>query len=283
MRNDRIKNVLNGLMMRRKLMTVLVAASLGCGATAFFAARAYNSPAPALTAAATAPQGSSSRSRLNSRLAFQPEANRFRHRLGQRFISAGREMSSLVGTVTISGQAFPVTILRRQDDDDEQVSISIAGNQLNWNGRDGARQAGGAAAGDNRKLIERIALDSPDQFILAQLRLSSYRTVGRNVVPAGAGDVEDYSGPSWDVVQVGERETSETAKPLSQFRYYYINTSTGLIDRVVSYEDDTATFAEFSDWVDQAGEKLPSRIRWKRNDQVVMELVLSGASHGPRQ
>jgi len=281
---NRVKNVLNELMMRRKLMTILAAVLLACGAAAFFAARAYNSPAPAPTASATMQGGGRSRSRLNSRLAFQPEANRFRHRRGQRFISTGREMSSLVGTVTINGQTSAVTIIRRQDDDDEQVAVSIAGGpQLNWNGKNGARQAGVSATGDNRKLVERIALDSPDQFILAQLRLASYRTVGHNVVPSGAGNVEDYSGPSWDVIQVGERGTSEAARPLSQFRHYYINTSTGFIDRVVSFEDDTATFAEFSGWVDQGGEKLPSRITWKRNDRVVMELVLAGVSHGPRQ
>jgi hypothetical protein len=271
-------------MMRRKLMTILAAVLLACGAAAIFAARAYNSPAPAPVASATMQGGGRSRSRLHSRLAFQPEVDRLRRRLGQRFVSSGREVSSMIGSVTINGQGFPVTIIRRQDDDDEQISISIAGRpQLNWNGRDGARAAGGAATGDNRKLVERIALDSLDQFILAQLRLATYRTIGHNVVPAGAGDEEDYSGPSWDVVQVGEPPTSDTAKPLSQFRYYYINTSTGLIDRVISYEDETATFAEFSDWVDQAGEKLPSRITWKRNGAVVMELVLSGASHGPRQ
>ena len=49
--------------------------------------------------------------------------------------------------------------------------------------------------------------DPPDQFVLAQLRGSSYYTVARNVRPAGATD--GYAGPLWNVVRIDEGNDQE--------------------------------------------------------------------------
>src|SRR5262245_47912986 len=62
---------------------------------------------------------------LNNRLALQPRADRLRHRLGQRFLSAGQEVSSLVGTLNINGRSVPISILRRQDGGGESISIQL--------------------------------------------------------------------------------------------------------------------------------------------------------------
>jgi hypothetical protein len=122
---------------------------------------------PALLQVTTTPQ----RGRLQSQLSLQPEADRFRRRLGQRFIAPGRERATLVGTLTIGAQQYQVRIFRTQGDDGEQVEISLNGApaSLTWNKNDGAKSAGSTAAGIERSLIERLALDSPDQFILAQV------------------------------------------------------------------------------------------------------------------
>src|SRR5258708_68941 len=191
-------------------LAVLVLA--GCIPMAF-AVRGYVRRQPAgAPVSLAAPTGQSPPTQatgaLRYKLARQPEANRMRFRLGERFTGAGREMSVLNGTLTIGAQQQRVHIVRRQDDDDENLSITVGAASLTWSGKQGALANGKTAAASDRALIERLALDSPDQFVLAQLRGASYYTVARNVRPASAGESDDYAGPVWDLVRGGEPERS---------------------------------------------------------------------------
>ena len=123
-------------------------------------------------------------------------------------------------------------------------------------------------------MIERLALDNPDQFVLAQLRGAAYYTAARAVRPAGVGDSDDYQGPIWDVVQISE-PANLTTKPESIARLYYINNATGLIDKSLSRDQSGPIYAEFTDWVTLGGELLPLRTTWRLEKQVIMELILS--------
>src|SRR5258708_32782258 len=107
--------------------------------------------------------------------------------------------------------------------------------------------SGKSAAGTERSLIERLALDSPDQFVLAQLRGASYYTVARNVMPTSAGGSDDYNGPLWDVIRLGEPQTSKSA-PLRQWRIFHINSPTRLIDPTRSHEQETHPPPDYTDW-----------------------------------
>lgn len=221
---------------RRVLLIVGIAALVtmtGVGA----AIRSFDSSVRVTeTGPAPAPQaGPATRSRLHSRLGVQPDANRMRRRLGQRFLRRGREMIVQTGALTVAGQSQPVTIARAQDDDDgEQVSIAIGGGpaSLTWTAKDGARSNNAPAAANERKLIERIALDSPDQFVLAQVRGASYYTLAQGAMPEEVAS-DDYTGPVWDVIRVAEAFGSSAAKPESLYRLYYINSTTGLIEKVL--------------------------------------------------
>lgn len=223
---------------------------------------------------------------LHSRLSLQPEADKFRRRVGQRFTEPGREHASLVGTLTIGAQQFQVRIDRSQEDDGEQVQVSLSGGggSLTWNGKDGARSAGRDAAGAERSLIEKIALDSPDQFILAQLRGASYFLAARQAIPPGAVPGDDYDGPVWDVVRVAEPSFSPRPnQPVSLGRLYHINCVTGLIDKVVSQEQGEIIEAYLTNWADAGGELTPTRVKWMRDGQILMELIVTSASNGPKQ
>ena len=232
-----------------------------------------------------APQQTAVRSRLQNRLALQPEADKFRRRLGQRFLTTGREMSVLVGALNLGSERYTARITRRQDDDDERLTITLNGGgpALTWSGLNGAMSGGSAATGAQRSLLERLALDSPDQFILAQLRGSAYYTTARMVRPSEAGGSDNYAGPMWNVIRVSEPSALTQNKPQSLWRLYYINTATGLIDKVISEEQGQTIVAELSGWVTQNGEQIPTRITWTLNRQVVMEFSLTNISHGPRQ
>lgn len=233
-----------------------------------------------------APQGSPGpRENLHSRLSLQPEADKLRRRLGRRFVAAGKERAMLTGTLTIGANTSPVRIVRTQNDDGEHVEIALAGlpASLTWTATEGARSGAGLANGIERLLIERLALDSPDQFILAQLRGASYYTVARQARPSEAGTSEDYTGPVWDIVRIAEPQRGTANRPQSLWRLYYINSSRGLIEKVVSREGADTILVEVSDWVERGGESVPTRTRWTRSGQFVMELSLTNVAHSSGQ
>lgn len=271
---------------------LLVLCLLVCCAALAFVVRAYNwrtieSSLSGKTSATLPPIQSSSglQGRINGKLSFQPQADRFRRRMGQRFLKQGSEEATLTGTLTINGSNHQVRVFRQRGDDGESVSIALDGQaaSLTWNGAEGAKSASLPASGEMRAMIERIALDSPDQFVLAQLRGASYRTLAQRVVPNGAAEVEDYTGPAWDVVRVGEPDTTGEAKPQSAWRLYYLNSDTGLIERIASEENGESVVAEIAEWVEQGGELFPTRIVWLVGGQKAMELALDSVAFVARQ
>ena len=204
-------------------------------------------------------------------LSLQPEAFKLSRRLGNRFMSTRQSSSALVGTLTAESLQQTVRLIRSQTAMGENVGIELAGGpgRLTWSDVDGP----GAVNEGQRMLIERLVLDSPDQFVLAQLRGASYYTVARNV-RADLGGGDDYSGPLWDVVRVEEPERGATRRPLSNSRLYYLNVQTGLIDKIVSELRGEKIEANVVQWLDQGGEKMPAHIVWKRGEETVQEFRL---------
>jgi hypothetical protein len=211
-------------------------------------------------------------------LSLQPEAFNLSLRLGRRFEARTRPQSTLVGTLVLGSERRTVQTTRTQTDDGEQIEMRMTGTTdvLTWNKEQGALSSSSRAMGAERELIERLVFDSPDQFVLAQLRGASYYTVGRNVKPAEAG--AKYAGPLWNVVRVSEPEPDEAKRPQSRWRLYYINVTTGLIDRIVSEVNGQKLIAEIPNWVDLSGEKVPAQIIWKRAGQTIMQFSLSNFS-----
>jgi hypothetical protein len=216
-------------------------------------------------------------------LSLRPEAFELSRRLGQRFRSPGRELSVQAGTLTTGSGLHAVVIRRSQTARGERVEVALDGGPalLAWDAEQGARSSGVAATGEERLIAERLVLDSPDQFVQAQLRGASYRTVTRGF-RLDAGGADGYAGPVYDVVQVSE-PGGEATGPASTWRLYYINIRTGLPDRVVSREQGATVEAEFGAWTNIAGEWSPNRVTWRRQGQVVMELAVTGVTYGPAQ
>lgn len=214
-------------------------------------------------------------------LALQPEAFNMSRRLGRRFASEARGQSVATGNLIIGSQRHAIQVIRSQKDDGELVEIHRgSGEKLGWDTRNGATSGNRRASELERELIERVVCDSPDQFVLAQLRGASYYTVARNVRPDDAGN--NYNGPTWTVIRITDPEIDESRKPLSRWRLYYLNTRTGLIDRVVSELHSQEVVAEFS-WTEVGGESVPSRVVWKRGGQVLMRFDLGGFSHAEQK
>jgi hypothetical protein len=234
--------------------------------------------APAKGRSATAPAAKANGPTARN-LSLQPEAFNLSRRLGQRFSSRTREISTFIGTLAIGPDRKIVTTIRKQTDDGEQVEIHVAGSPgvLTWDATQGPLSANARATGSDRELIERLVFDSPDQFVLAQLRGASYYTLTYNVRPVDAG--ENYRGPLWNIVRVNDPENDETKRPQRRWRLYYINAATGFIDRIESEVQGLRIVAEVSGWIDQNGETVPSQIAWKQQGQTLMQFSLTNFSH----
>lgn len=234
-------------------------------------------PAPAQTMS----ERPGSKPRLRN-LSLQPEALAVARRLGTRFGHGNRAQSTVVGTLTIGTETRMVRTVRTQTDDGEQIEINLAGRGgvLTWDGTRGAFSGASRALGADRDLIERLVFDSPDQFVLAQLRGASYFTVARNVRPVDAGD--NYAGPLWNIVRVNDPEPDETKRPQSFWRLYYVNTATGLIDRIESEVEGQRIVAVISGWTEHSGEKVPTQITWTRQGQTLLQYSLTNFSHAEK-
>ena len=171
------------------------------------------------------------------------------------------------GVLTTATDRHIVQIVRTQNGSGEHVDISLTGTTtpLSWDATSGARTSAGTLSAADRALLERFTFDGADQFILAQLRGASYSVVARNVRPDDAP--EDYAGPLWDVVRIDDPEQDQQKQPLSRWRLYYLNSVTGLIDKI-SYDSlGDRIEASLSDWTDRNGEKFPSTITWTSHEK----------------
>ncbi len=217
-------------------------------------------------------------------LSLQPEAFRLSRRLGNRFTRSRAGSATIAGILTTGGVEQTINITRRQVPTGEDVGIGIAGEAgtLSWNDVEGARTTAATLDEAHQTLIERVALDHPDEFVLAQLRGARYYTTARNV-RADAGGGENYAGPLWDVVRVDEPQNERARRPLSNSRLYYINVQTGLIDKIVSELKGETIEANILEWSDQSGEKFPSHIVWIRGNETIQEFRLTSVSIQPQQ
>lgn len=199
-----------------------------------------------------------------STLSRQPEALRVSRRLGKRFEPSSRAASVLTGKVSIGGSEQPLTIIRRQSDQGEDVEVRLAGRIVKGDSR------------ENQLLAERLTYDSQDYFVLAQLAGASYYTVSRFVRPDHAPD--NYEGPLWTVVRVDDPSLDKETRQASKWRLFYLNSITGLVDKIVSEENGQPIEASFSDWTERGGEKFPATIAWTSHGQILMTLNLTNFS-----
>lgn len=261
--------------MSAKVKTLLCALLIGfVGATALWAiaAAARTTKDQASLTAEKPPKARNAKRKRN--LSLQTEALKAARQLGARFTADTNTTSVFVGTLTIGSETRTMQMIRKQSDDGETVEVRVAGApEMSWDVAQGALASARQAKGNDRELIERLVFDSPDQFVLMQLRGASYYTVARSVRPVDAPD--GYDGPLWTVVRVDDPERDDAKKAASHWRLYYINAATGLIDRIESEVEGQRVIAEISSWTEQNGEKVPAQIAWTRDGQPLMQYSLT--------
>ncbi len=217
-----------------------------------------------------------------------PLAGRLRQRLGKRFLTQGKVATEIVGMLQRGQEHQLIRLTRSYSETGEVVTFTLAGKTaiFQWRDDSGALSDGARASADTRTLIERLVLDSPDQFVLAQLRRTAYQKIAEAVRPEESISTdknENYTGPLWTLVQVLEAGTVADRRPLSAVRQYYLNQNTGLLDRVLSQEDGKTVTAEIAGWVERNGETFPSLITWKSGGEELMKLTVNNIGFPTRQ
>jgi hypothetical protein len=262
--------------MSRKAIAVLAGAGLIAVAAGAVSALLITRAAPESSLAKT--QEVAQRVNRGPRnLLLQPEAFRVSRRLGKRFDRSSRAITTSVGILTLAGNQQPLTLIRRQTESGEEVELLVGTRGLTWTDRDGIKAGSGVVTDTERLLVERLLFDSPEHFVLAQLRGASYFTVARNVRPTEAND--GYNGPLWNLVRVDEPQTADNLRSLSTWRMYYLNVQTGLPERVEYQLNGKEIKAEFLAWSEVQGERTASHIRWSSGGQTVMEYQVTNVSH----
>jgi hypothetical protein len=209
-------------------------------------------------------------------LTLQPEARKLSRRVGgDRFNPETRSSLILEGVLETSTAHAGVQIVRSQNARGERVEIrglSSDSAPLVWTEGSGFHSLGRSLTLQEKTLTERLAFDSVDYFILAQLRGASYYIVARNVRSERADDY-DANGP-WDVIRVDDPEEDPQKRPLSQWRLYYLSRTTGLIDKIISEASGERTEARLSEWKEQSGEEFPTKIIWSNQNGIRMTFTL---------
>lgn len=214
--------------------------------------------------------------KAHKKLLLQPEALRVSRQLGKRFEATDSAATTSIGQLTFSGSQQPVTIVRRQTEAGERVQFGFGTREVTWSDQEGIKAVVGIPTPMERLLAERLLLDSPDQFVLAQLRGASYFTMARNVRADDA--VDDQISPGWTQVRVTDPEDEQNPRLTSSWRIYYINSTTRLIDRIVSEWNGRTVEARILQWVEEKGEKSPAHITWLADGEIIMDYQLHTVS-----
>jgi hypothetical protein len=225
----------------------------------------------ATTASADGPKSNS--------LALQPEAVKLSRRIRAKGFDPQKPRTVVVdGVLTTATDRRNVQIVRTQTLSGEQVDITLTGTTvpLSWDATSGARTSSGTISTADRALLERFTFDGADQFILAQLRGASYSVIARNVRPDDAP--ENYSGPLWDIVRIDDPEQDAQKQLLSRWRLYYLNTTTGLIDKISYDSQGDRVEAKLSEWTERNGEKFPASITWTSHEKPLATFNVTNVS-----
>ena len=215
----------------------------------------------------------------SSNFALEPDAVKLSRRVRAKGFDPKKPRTVVIdGVLATATDRRNVQIVRTQNGSGEHVEVSLTGTvtPLSWDATSGARTSVGTLSAADRALLERFTFDGADQFILAQRRGASYSVVARNVRPDDAP--EDYAGPLWDVVRIDDPEPDQQKQPLSRWRLYYLNSLTGLIDKISYDSQGDRIEANLSDWTDHNGEKFPSTITWTSHDKPLATFSVTNVS-----
>jgi hypothetical protein len=206
--------------------------------------------------------------------------------LGDRLEKPGKERLTLVGTLRRPGNPGAVPF-RLFQEFPRRMRLEEQGSQPRVTGFDGSKGwvLGATPGAADLEVIETLVFDSTDHFFLGQKQGFATRALGTRF-RLDDGATPRYAGPFYDLYQVIDRVTIETASR-TQSKLFYVNSDTQLFERV-RYRLDrggrgVGVEIRLSNWRKINDQQLPGSIERLENDQPVLTLNIATAIVGPRQ
>jgi hypothetical protein len=143
---------------------------------------------------------------------------------------------------------------------------------------------GGTIDSGERDIIETLVYDAADHFFTMQMRGEATRFLGGRF-RMDDGSAANYSGPYYDIYQVGD-QIKASVDGRQQGKHYYFNSDTLLLERVRYQINRGGTRVEvdnlIGDWRKEQGQQIARRIERIENGSSVFMLTVGSAILAPR-
>lgn len=205
--------------------------------------------------------------------------------LGDRFERAGKERAVLTGSITRYGNATGTSAVRiirelpnklRYEEQTQKGQLVLGfDGQSPW-------ALNGAPTSEQIDFIISLLRDSADRFIVGQALGHPTRMLGEKY-RLDDGSNTNYAGHFYDIFKVDDTLVS-AGETLHRPTFFYINSQTGLPERIVYERQEAATIrvvVELGNWATVAGQKVPTKISRKEDGAVVTELTIGQAIISP--
>jgi hypothetical protein len=152
-----------------------------------------------------------------------------------------------------------------------------------FDGQHPAAAAGNSPSSDELDLVETLVYDAAEHFFATQMQGKATRFLGGHF-RMDDGSSPTYSGPYYDIYEVGDQIKSSPGSRL-QTKYYYLNSKTQLLGRVhyqLSRGGSTVKVENLvGNWQQAQGEQIPTRLERTENGASIFVLNVGSVIFGP--
>lgn len=216
---------------------------------------------------------------------IRPQLIRNLNAMGDRLEKAGKERLTIAGTFTRAGDAPGTFAAVFEFPDRLRLTIQngLQPRVISFDGQE-AKAVGGSLNAAEREIIETLVYDAADHFFTTQMLGQATRFLGARF-RMDDGSAAKYSGPYYDIYQVGE-QVKASADGRQQAKHYYFNSDTLLLERV-RYEinrNGTEVRVEnlIGNWQKEQEQQVPHRIERLENGRSVFVLTVTSVALSPR-
>jgi len=207
------------------------------------------------------------------------------NQLGDRLERPGKERLSIVGSVRWAAESSAFQIAAMGEFPDRlQLSLPIDGVARTVVFDKTELKSKSTLSAAEESLLETLVYDSPEHFFSTQMHGQATRFLG-NRFRVDDGSAPDYKGPYYDIYQVAD-EIKTAAQPRLQPKFFYFNSDTLLLDRVVYETAGSGSPARIevllADWRTENGQAVPYRIERIENGKTAFVLSITSTTLGAR-
>jgi hypothetical protein len=197
------------------------------------------------------------------------------HALGDHLRKPGKERTFLSGVVSFGGMSsVPVSVVRELSGKVRLELLAIGQPDiLLFDGATGS-QNGGVLNKQNEDLLELLAYDWPDQFLVNHGNGSGLRLLASR---AQALEEGRPTGVFYDVYEALDQVPFGTSAR-SRVARFCLNSDTGLVERVHYRTASGMIEVRFSDWRQAEGQRFPARVERIENGNTTATVVFSSAT-----